>query len=86
MRPAKIRARGRPWAYSDLAIETTLFIRQIFHLPLRPTNGFMNSLLLKLPSDVFILVTVTNLLWSTTEPHGRRVFQVLFTKSEHSDD
>src|SRR6202022_4910137 len=27
-----------------LAIETTLFIRQVFHLPLRKTEGFMNSL------------------------------------------
>ena len=43
-RPAKTGARGRPQEYSDLAIETTLFIRQVFHLPLRQTEGFMNSL------------------------------------------
>jgi hypothetical protein len=35
--PAKTGARGRPQEYSDLAIETTLFIRQVFHLPLRQT-------------------------------------------------
>ena len=43
-RPAKTGARGRPQEYSDLAIETALFIRQVFHLPLRQTEGFMNSL------------------------------------------
>jgi hypothetical protein len=41
---AKTGARGRPQEYSDLAIETALFIRQVFHLPLRQTEGFMNSL------------------------------------------
>ena len=43
-RPPKTGARGRPQEYSDLAIETALFIRQVFHLPLRQTEGFMNSL------------------------------------------
>jgi hypothetical protein len=43
-RPVKTGARGRPREYSDLAIETALFIRQVFHLPLRQTEGFMNSL------------------------------------------
>ncbi|CAN7764256.1 IS5 family transposase [Caballeronia sp. LjRoot31] len=43
-RPAKTGARGRQQEYSDLAIETALFIRQVFHLPLRQTEGFMNSL------------------------------------------
>ena len=32
-RPAKTGARGGPREYSDLTIETTLFIRQVFHLP-----------------------------------------------------
>jgi len=43
-RPAKTGARGRTQEYSDLAIETALFIRQVFHLPPRQTEGFMNSL------------------------------------------
>jgi hypothetical protein len=34
---------------------------------------------LKRPSDVYTLATVTNLLRSMTEPHGRRVFQVLLS-------
>ena len=43
-RPTRTGARGRPQEYSNLAIETALFIRQVFHLPLRQTEGFMNSL------------------------------------------
>ena len=35
-RPAKTGARGRPQEYSDLAIETALFIRQVFHLRATP--------------------------------------------------
>lgn len=42
--PAKTGARDRPLKYADLAIETALFIRQVFHLPLRQTEGFINSL------------------------------------------
>ncbi|HEY8905869.1 MAG TPA: IS5 family transposase [Rhodoferax sp.] len=43
-RPAKTGARGRPQEYSDHAIETAILIRQVFHLPLRQTEGFMNSM------------------------------------------
>lgn len=43
-RPAKTGARGRPQEYSDHAIETAILIRQVFHLPLRQTEGFMVSL------------------------------------------
>ncbi len=42
--PIKTGARGRPQKYSNLAIETALLVRQVFHLPLRQTEGFMNSL------------------------------------------
>lgn len=42
--PAKTGARGRPTKYSNVAIETALFLRQVFHLALRQTEGFMNSL------------------------------------------
>jgi hypothetical protein len=44
MAPGQDRCGGRPQEYSDLSIETALFIRQVFHLPLRQTEGFMNSL------------------------------------------
>ncbi len=43
-RPAKTGARGRPQEYSDHAIETAVLIQQVFHLPLRQTEGFMNSM------------------------------------------
>jgi len=42
--PKKTGALGRPQLYSDIAIETAVFIRQVFHLPLRQTEGFMKSL------------------------------------------
>ena len=42
--PVKLGARGRPQVYGDHAIETAIFIRQVFHLALRQTEGFMNSL------------------------------------------
>jgi IS5 family transposase len=36
--------RGAPRKYSDLAIETALTIRLLFHLPLWQTEGFLRSL------------------------------------------
>ena len=43
-RPAKTGGRGRPQEYSDIAIETAQLNRQVFHLPLRQTEGLMTSL------------------------------------------
>jgi len=43
-----------PQECSDLAIETALFIRQVFHLPLRQTEGFMNSLTRLMKSTISI--------------------------------
>ncbi|WP_119863264.1 transposase [Pseudoalteromonas sp. MSK9-3] len=37
--------RGRSNYYFDLAIETCLTLRAVFHLPLRALEGFVNSLL-----------------------------------------
>lgn len=37
-------SRGRPCRYSDLAIETMLRLRLLFHLPLRMAEGFLASL------------------------------------------
>ena len=42
--PLKTGARGRPQMYADYAIETAILIRQVFHLALRQTEGFMNSI------------------------------------------
>ena len=36
--------RGAQLKYSDLAIETALTLRLLFHLPLRQTEGFVHSL------------------------------------------
>jgi transposase len=36
--------RGRPLIFADLAIESLLVIREVFHLPLRQLQGFASSL------------------------------------------
>lgn len=45
--------RGRPLQYSDVAIECALTLRAVFHLPLRATEGFTQSILewAKLPLE-----------------------------------
>jgi hypothetical protein len=50
--PAKTGSRGCPQKYSALAIEASLMIRQVFRLPLRQTQGFMNSLITALGIDI----------------------------------
>jgi len=40
-RPKKTGVPGRPQEFSEIAIETTGLIRQVFHLPLRQTDGHM---------------------------------------------
>ncbi len=50
----KTGIRGRLQKYSNLAIETALLIRQVFHLPLRQTEGFMNSLTGIMKVDIII--------------------------------
>jgi hypothetical protein len=52
--PAKTGTRGRPQEYSDIAIETAVLIRQVFHLPLRQTEGFMNSLACVMKAEITI--------------------------------
>ena len=43
--PAPTGRRGGPRKFSDLAIETALTLRLVFHLPLRQAEGFLQSLL-----------------------------------------
>ena len=38
------RLRGRPCVYSDALIQMVLGLKQVFHLPLRATQGFAQSL------------------------------------------
>ena len=52
--PPKMGSRGSPQKYSALAIETSLMIRQVLRLPLRQTQGFMNSLITALDIDITI--------------------------------
>jgi IS5 family transposase len=42
--PAGVGTWGGQWKYSDIAIETALTLRLLFHLPLRQTEGFLQSL------------------------------------------
>ena len=44
-KPALSGKRGAQELYSDLAIETALTLRLLFHLPLRQTEGFLRSIL-----------------------------------------
>jgi hypothetical protein len=53
-RAPKTHKRGGPRSYSNLAIETGLTVRMVFHLGLRQTEGFLASLasLLDLAIDI----------------------------------
>lgn len=48
----KTGKRGKPRLYSNLAIETALTLREVFHLPLRQVEGFLASILLKMGSTL----------------------------------
>ena len=50
--PRRKRSRGAQRRYSDLAIETALTLRILFHLPLRQTEGFVASLLRLMDLDL----------------------------------
>lgn len=41
----KTGKRGKPRFFSNMAIETALTLREVFHLPLRQTEGFLGSIL-----------------------------------------
>ena len=44
----KTGKRGKPKTFSNIAIETSLTLSQVFHMPLRQTEGFLASILEKL--------------------------------------
>jgi hypothetical protein len=50
--PPQTGRRGAQPVYSDLAIETILTLRLLFHLPLRPTEGFLRSVLMLMDVDL----------------------------------
>lgn len=51
-KPAKGSKGGHPKTYSDLAIETALTIREVYHLTFRATEGFVSSLLAMMGASV----------------------------------
>lgn len=48
----KTGKRGRPKTFSAIAIETALTVGQVFHLPLRQTEGLLTDMLEKLGTTV----------------------------------
>ncbi len=50
--PPKTRRRGGQRLYSNLAIVTALTLREVFRLPLRQTEGFLNSILRLMDLDL----------------------------------
>ena len=50
--PPKNDRRGGQPRYSNLAIVTALTLRMVFHLPLRQTEGFLDSLLRLMELDL----------------------------------
>jgi hypothetical protein len=49
--PGQSGRRGGQRKYSDVAIETALMLRLIFHLPLRQAEGFLHSLFAMMSLD-----------------------------------
>jgi hypothetical protein len=47
--------RGRPKVYSDIAIQSSLMLRQVYHLPLRQTEGLLQSLSRLMSLDIPIM-------------------------------
>jgi hypothetical protein len=52
--PCRSGIRGGQRRYSDLAIDTALTLRLVFHLPLRQTEGFLNSLFALMEVDLWV--------------------------------
>ena len=52
--PRRSGTRGGQRRYSDLAIETALTLRFIYHLPLRQAEGFLHSLFTMMKLDLCV--------------------------------
>ena len=50
--PAGTGNRGGQQSYSDVAVETALTLRLVFHLPLRQAEGFLRSILQMMDLDL----------------------------------
>lgn len=69
----KTGKRGKPRLYSNLAIETALTLREVFHLPLRQVEGFLASILLKMGNALHAPDYSTLSVRATTLPVAIRV-------------
>jgi hypothetical protein len=47
--------RGHPYVYSDVAVECMLLVKQVYHLALRQTQGFMQSIFQLVEQDLPVL-------------------------------
>ena len=61
-KPKRDWRRGGQLKYSDLAIETALTLRLVFHLPLRQAEGFLAS--------IFNLMALTSMCLTTRHSRG----------------
>ena len=69
--PAGVGTRGGQRKYSDVAIETALTLRLLFHLPLRQTEGFLHSLFGMMGLDLSAPGSHDALpAWSAPRPHA----------------
>lgn len=67
--PAKTGTLGGQPIYSDIAIETVLTLRLVFHLPLRQAEGFLGSILTLMGLD---LPCPDHTTLSRPESYGKR--------------
>ena len=58
--PGRSGRRGGQWRYSDLAIETALTLRLLYHLPLRQAEGFLHALFRMMRLDLSVPVRSKN--------------------------
>jgi hypothetical protein len=79
--------RGRPLKYADAAIQCCLLLREVFHLPLRQTQGLTRSLLhllnLDLPAPHYSLLSrrARRLKLSLAAPSAKPIKHLVFDAS-----
>jgi hypothetical protein len=79
--------RGRPLLYSDVAIRCCLLLREVFHLPLRQTQGLARSLFsmlkLNLPAPHYSLLSrrARHLKLSLAAPSTKPIKHLVFDAS-----
>ena len=51
------KKEGHPFTYSNVAIELCLTVRSIYKMPLRMTEGFLQSIFGRFDKDIEVLIT-----------------------------